>query len=100
MQWQSASQTHMRVDAPLLKLSARFPTPRASVRLPFIGAALSRLNGVTKQFLVRGIASVGIAGTKIELRAGSDVQSLGFQVARTMFVGKDMKITIGSPRTS
>lgn len=61
MQWQSASQTNMRVDAPLLKLSARFPTPRASVRLPFVGAALSRLSGVTKQFSVRGIAKIGRA---------------------------------------
>jgi hypothetical protein len=100
MQWQSVSYTDMRVDAPLLKLSARFPTPRASVRLPFIGAALSRRSGVTKQFSVRGIASVGTVGTKIDMMAGTDVQALGFQAARTMFVCRDMKITIGSPRTN
>lgn len=100
MQWQSASETHMQVDAPLLKLSARFPTPRASLRVPFVGAALSRLSGHTKQFGVRGIANVGTTRAKIELTAGPDLQALEFQGATTMFAGLGMNITIGSPRTN
>jgi hypothetical protein len=100
MQWQSKTQTQMRVDAALLKLSARFSTPRASVRVPFVGAALSRLGGITKQFTVRGIARVGTTRATIDLAAVADLQALAFQGARTLFVAMDMNITIGSPRTS
>ena len=99
MQWQSTPQTQVRVDAPKLKLHARFPTARRFVPLPFLGAALSSRGNVANSFVVRGTARVGVTRAAIDLAAEADLQALGFHGPRRMYICADVNITIGPPRS-
>ena len=95
MQWHSAG---MRITASQLSLEAAFTPPRRSLRLPFIGTALSKRGPVANSFIVRGSARVGVTRGSIGLTGDAPLEQLGFTGRRRMYVCADLNIRIEPPR--
>jgi hypothetical protein len=85
-------------DAPQLKLLSIVAPSRGSIRLPFVGAAMSKYGLAESYFVVRGNARVGVARSKIELTDELGLAELGFGGMMRVWVCNQMKLTIGRPR--
>jgi hypothetical protein len=95
MQW-----TAQRVcsSGPQLKVQALVAPPRASIRLPFFGAAMSKYGLAQRWFAARGSARIGLARANVELAGDAGLAALGLGGMMTVFVCNQMQVTIGRPR--
>lgn len=93
IQW---SSSRVAVDGPSLRLRATFALRRLSLRLPFIGAAMSSHDSVESWFAVRGSARTEVSRATLETDDRL-LSSLGFRGEITVCVCTGMKVTIGRP---
>ena len=100
MQWEAGGQVSVHSESPQLSLEAVAAAPRRSIRLPFIGTALSKRASTANSFTVRGSARIGITRGEIKLRQDDGLRDLGWAGSRIVYVCSDMNITIGAPRPS
>lgn len=84
-------------NGPQLKLSASVTPARASIRFPFMGAALTKYGLSHSWFAVRGAASIGLARASVDLADDPQLAALGLGGTMTVFVCKQMQVTIGRP---
>lgn len=99
MQWASAPQTTQSrfvTEAPQMQLSAALEMPQRSMRLPFIGAAMSRYGDAQRWFAVRGSAQTVMTRVAVNT-ADEELCALGFSGSMRAYGVSDMKITIGRP---
>lgn len=94
MQWNAK---RFSMDGPRLKLQALVAPPRATIRLPFFGAAMSKYGIAERWFAARGAARVGLARVSVELAEDAELAALGIGGTMTAFVCNQMQVTIGRP---
>lgn len=94
MEW---SAERFSMGGSQLKLQALVSPSRASIRLPFFGAAMSRYGSAESWFAARGTARVGLARASVELADDSGLAALGIGGTMTAFVCNQMRVTIGRP---
>jgi hypothetical protein len=84
-------------DAPALHVQSMLAPPRGSIRLPFIGAAMSKCGSAESWFAVRGAARVGLSRAKTEMLGDVALGELGFTGQMRVLVCSEMRLTIGCP---
>jgi hypothetical protein len=83
------------VIGPQVKLqAASAPSSSAAVRLPFIGAAMSKYRSAESWFAVRGAASCTFARATVDL-AGEGLDELGFGGTMKVWCCRHLRVTIG-----
>lgn len=95
MQW---SAERFSSGGPQLKLQALVAPPRASLRLPFFGMAMSKWGLSESWFAARGAARIGLTRASIELADEAGLAELGLGGRMAVFVCSQMRVTIGRPR--
>jgi hypothetical protein len=95
MEW---SAGRISINCSRLKLQALVTPTRASIRLPFFGAAMSKYGLAERWFTVRGAARIGLARASIELGDDAGLAALGMGGTMTAFVCNQMQVTIGRPK--
>jgi len=85
---------------PQLRVSASVAAAGRSMRLPFVGAAMSQCGSAKSWFSVRGSARVGHARASVEFAHGDGLAALGFGGSMKVFVCQQLRVTIGRPRHS
>lgn len=95
IQWSAGC---VRVAGPQVRLQAVFTAPRATMRLPFVGAAMSGFGSSESWFPARGSARVGFARANIEVEDEIGLSELGFGGVSRFFFCNHMRVTIERPR--
>lgn len=86
------------VSGPQVRLQAVVTRPRAMIRLPFAGAAMSMFGNSESWFSVRGAARIGLAHVNLEVEDEIGLRELGFSGVSRFFFCNRMRVTIGRPR--
>ncbi|MBM0103351.1 acetoacetate decarboxylase family protein [Steroidobacter sp. S1-65] len=87
----------VRLSGPQVKLQVVATRPRAMVRLPFAGAAMSMLGPAESWFPVRGAAGIGLARARVEVADEIGLSALGFGGVSTFIFCRHMRVTIQRP---